>query len=238
MLSQASTHVAGTFSYADRYAEAEEVLARTDEEARRIGSMTALAAACQLRARLRLWTGSIADVLADATTAVDIFSSGRQMYLPASAYCLARGLIENDQPDEAEEVLATIERDAPPAGIFAAWQHEARGRLAAARGDWARALEEFRACGRWTGARVELAYTLLDLGEAIRRAGRPTEARDALREAISIAEAIGAQGRTNRQIADELFVTVKAVEWHLGNSYRKLDIRGRGALAQALSRPQ
>jgi DNA-binding CsgD family transcriptional regulator len=45
---------------------------------------------------------------------------------------------------------------------------------------------------------------------------------------------LAAQGRTNREIANELFVTVKAVEWHLGNSYRRLDIRGRGALAEAL----
>jgi DNA-binding CsgD family transcriptional regulator len=44
-------------------------------------------------------------------------------------------------------------------------------------------------------------------------------------------------GHTNRQIADELFVTVKAVEWHLGNVYRKLGIQGRGALAQALTEP-
>ena len=29
-------------------------------------------------------------------------------------------------------------------------------------------------------------------------------------------------------------MTVKAVEWHLGNVYRKLDIRGRGELAAAL----
>jgi len=36
------------------------------------------------------------------------------------------------------------------------------------------------------------------------------------------------------QSGSALFVTVKAVEWHLGNAYRKLDIRGRGALAQAL----
>jgi DNA-binding CsgD family transcriptional regulator len=43
------------------------------------------------------------------------------------------------------------------------------------------------------------------------------------------------RGRTNREIANELFVTIKAVEWHLGNSYRKLAIRGRGALAEALS---
>jgi DNA-binding CsgD family transcriptional regulator len=45
---------------------------------------------------------------------------------------------------------------------------------------------------------------------------------------------LAAQGRTNREIADGLFVTVKSVEWHLGNVYRKLDIRGRGGLAAAL----
>ena len=41
-------------------------------------------------------------------------------------------------------------------------------------------------------------------------------------------------GQTNRQIADALFITVKSVEWHLGNVYRKLDIRGRGQLTAAL----
>ncbi|WP_435771007.1 AAA family ATPase [Nocardioides sp. SYSU DS0651] len=38
-------------------------------------------------------------------------------------------------------------------------------------------------------------------------------------------------GRTNRQVAEELFVTVKAVEWHLSSVYRKLGIRGRRDLA-------
>lgn len=358
LLTQAATHVAATFSYGDDYATAEAVLGRCREESRRSGWLTGFAAASQLRARQRLWTGTIPEVIADAETAIEIFSGGKQMYLPASAYCLAGGLIESDQLEQAESVLANVERDAPPTGIFAAWQHEARGRLAAAGGDWARALEEFRACGQWTeavlvrnpamfhwrseagiaalrlgqnelareliveelgladrfgapraigvarraaamlgrgtamqdglrsaaelftkcGALLELAHTLVELGGAVRRAGRPTAAREPLREGIRIAEGIGAlrcarlareelqraggrapaaaggadeltpserrvaelaaQGRTNRDIANELFVTVKAVEWHLGNSYRKLDIRGRGGLALALAQRQ
>jgi DNA-binding CsgD family transcriptional regulator len=117
---------------------------------------------------------------------------------------------------------------------------------------------------------------LTDLGGAVRRAGRPGEAREILREAIALAEDIGAvaiakrgreelrlaggrppapatgpgerltpserrvaelaaAGQTNRQIADGLFVTVKSVEWHLGNVYRKLDIRGRRELGAALN---
>lgn len=38
-------------------------------------------------------------------------------------------------------------------------------------------------------------------------------------------------GDTNRQIAQKLFVTVKAVEWHLSNAYRKLEISSRAELA-------
>ena len=35
---------------------------------------------------------------------------------------------------------------------------------------------------------------------------------------------LAAAGYTNRQIAQSLFVTVKAVEWHLSNAYRKLEV--------------
>jgi DNA-binding CsgD family transcriptional regulator len=124
------------------------------------------------------------------------------------------------------------------------------------------------------GARVEHARALADLGAAVRRAGRPKEARATLRGAVRIAEEVGARvvaeharaellraggrmasrqssdgdltpserrvaelaaaGHTNREIANELFVTVKAVEWHLGNAYRKLDVRGRSELADRL----
>jgi DNA-binding CsgD family transcriptional regulator len=126
-------------------------------------------------------------------------------------------------------------------------------------------------------AHLEHTATLVELGAAIRRAGRPTEARDTLRDALALAETLGAthlarrartevhlaggrvpsrgdktpeltpsesrvaqlaaDGRTNRQIANSLFITVKAVEWHLSNTYRKLRIRGRDQIATALTVP-
>lgn len=40
-----------------------------------------------------------------------------------------------------------------------------------------------------------------------------------------------AAGLTNRQVSHALFVTVKAVQWHLGNIYRKLEIDSREDIA-------
>ena len=48
---------------------------------------------------------------------------------------------------------------------------------------------------------------------------------------------LAAGGMANAEIAQSLFVTVKTVETHLGRTYRKLDIPGRGALAAALAQP-
>ena len=45
---------------------------------------------------------------------------------------------------------------------------------------------------------------------------------------------LAAAGRTNRDVAQELFVTPKTVEVHLSNAYRKLGIRSRRELAGAL----
>ena len=45
---------------------------------------------------------------------------------------------------------------------------------------------------------------------------------------------LAAAGMTNREIAAELAVTIKAVEWHLSNVYRKLKIRGRTGLADTM----
>jgi DNA-binding CsgD family transcriptional regulator len=45
---------------------------------------------------------------------------------------------------------------------------------------------------------------------------------------------LAAEGRTNRGIAQELFVTLKTVEAHLSSAYRKLDITSRSGLPEAL----
>ena len=46
---------------------------------------------------------------------------------------------------------------------------------------------------------------------------------------------MAAAGRTNREIAQELFVTVKTVEYHLHGANRKLDISSREQLCGALA---
>ncbi|HEX8741618.1 MAG TPA: AAA family ATPase [Thermoleophilaceae bacterium] len=47
--------------------------------------------------------------------------------------------------------------------------------------------------------------------------------------------ALAAEGQTNRDIAQTLYVTPKTVEVHLTNAYRKLGIRSRRELSQALA---
>jgi DNA-binding CsgD family transcriptional regulator len=45
---------------------------------------------------------------------------------------------------------------------------------------------------------------------------------------------MAASGLGNREIAEALFITTKTVETHLGRAYRKLEVAGRGGLADAL----
>ena len=44
-----------------------------------------------------------------------------------------------------------------------------------------------------------------------------------------------AAGATNREIAESLFLTVRTVELHLTSAYRKLGVRGRAELPDALA---
>ena len=48
---------------------------------------------------------------------------------------------------------------------------------------------------------------------------------------------LAAGGLTNRQIAEQLLISVKAVEWHLSRTYRKLGISSRSGLSLILGIP-
>lgn len=68
--------------------------------------------------------------------------------------------------------------------------------------------------------------------------GRPRRRRlrgpDSLTESQREVASLAAEGLTNREIAERLFVTIKTVETHLMAVYRKLGIRSRDELSEAL----
>ena len=70
---------------------------------------------------------------------------------------------------------------------------------------------------------------------------RNSHDRSATKPALTAAEtrvsALVAQGLTNRQAADQLFVSVRAVEVHLTSIYRKLGVKSRTQLAARLAAP-
>ena len=128
-----------------------------------------------------------------------------------------------------------------------------------------------------SGAWLEHARALVDLGAALRRTGGRRSARGPLADGMEMAHRCGAvplaerareeliatgarprrmvrtgpealtpselrvarmaaDGLSNRQIAQALFVTVRTIEVHLTSAYRKLDIASREELAAALTR--
>jgi DNA-binding CsgD family transcriptional regulator len=114
----------------------------------------------------------------------------------------------------------------------------------------ARSLVELGAALRRSGERtaarepladgLDLAYrcgagaTVSRAREELRASGaRPRRAVLTGAEALTAAETrmarLAADGRTNREIARELYVTLKTVEGTLGRAYAKLGISGRGA---------
>ncbi len=120
----------------------------------------------------------------------------------------------------------------------------------------ARALSDYGAALRRAGRRVharaeleralDLAYRLgarrianQARAELIAAGAKPR--RDAItgRDALTAGELrvarLAADGLTNREIAQALFITTKTAKAHLGHVYRKLDITRRGQLASALT---
>ena len=93
------------------------------------------------------------------------------------------------------------------------------------------ALELAHRCG--AGALEERALAALRAAGA--RPRRPVlSGPDALTASERRVAELARTGMANREIAEALFVTVRTVEFHLNNSYRKLGIDSRGKLEVAL----
>jgi DNA-binding CsgD family transcriptional regulator len=189
----------------------------------------------------------------------------------------ALALLQLDRADEAQE-LATEEL------AFARTWGAPRALAAALRiaglvegGEPGLALfEEAVQVVEGSPAKLEHAKARTELGAALRRANRRSDAREHLRQAVELATICGAtslaeraerellatgarprrvalsgvasltpserriaemtaEGPTNREIAQALFVTQRTVEVHLTSIYRKLGITSRSQLAAALA---
>ena len=125
-------------------------------------------------------------------------------------------------------------------------------------------------------AALRRARAAVELGAALRRAGKSRDAREPLRRGLDLAHRCGAralvarareelvaaggrprrqattgvdaltprerqvaglaaQGMSNREIAEALFVTLKTVEWHLRRSYEKVGVQSRRQLGAAMA---
>jgi DNA-binding CsgD family transcriptional regulator len=107
------------------------------------------------------------------------------------------------------------------------------GHRTEARRHLAQALDLARHCG---------AGRLADVARAeLRAAGaRPRQSTQSGPPALTVSEqrvaALAADGHSNRDIAQALFVTPKTVEVHLSSVYRKLDVRNRVEMTVAMKR--
>jgi DNA-binding CsgD family transcriptional regulator len=105
------------------------------------------------------------------------------------------------------------------------------GEPAAARVPLTQALE----IAHLTGARPVEERARTELQATGARPRRPvTSGVDSLTASERRVSAMAATGLTNAEVAQELFITAKTVEAHLGRAYRKLGIAGRAQLPAAL----
>ena len=152
--------------------------------------------------------------------------------------------------------MARGDRAAASRAFAAAWQHASGLRvplvLAQLEMDEARFLRQSgqrkRALARLRSASARLAalgarpYAQLCDQELARCQAQPPPDQTRRELGLSTAEfavarAVG-RGLTNKEAADELYLSVKTIEFHLSHIYMKLDIRSRRELARLLEDPE
>jgi DNA-binding CsgD family transcriptional regulator len=178
----------------------------------------------------------------DARDALDGFEAriqraGRGSTRAAAARCA--GLLADDDafPARLDEALATVEHDGNPfelartrlaygERLLGGGQQEPARELLRAALD---AFERLRALPWAERARAALA----SCGEIARR--RMPRAVDLLTPQELQVVRLVAEGARNRDVAARLFLSPKTVEYHLRNTFRKLEVRSRTELIARLA---
>ena len=151
----------------------------------------------------------------------------------------ASGLIEGGETglELLGEAVKTLERSQSPLELARALSDygaalRRAGRRVQARAELERALDLAHRCGARRIANQARAE-LIAAGAKPRRDA--ITGRDALTAGELRVARLAAEGLTNREIAQALFITTKTAKGHLSHVYRKLEITRRGQLANALT---
>jgi DNA-binding CsgD family transcriptional regulator len=168
-------------------------------------------------------------------------SNGQVSYLQAAIAWLDGQLAEQrGAVAEAQEIYARGEEAAgSQSPVYTARLLLAHGRLLRRTGNRKEAVERLRRASDLYGALRAapfLAWTEQELAACGLRQKR-TEPRSvlAMTDRESEVASLVERGMTNAEIGAELFITPKAVEYHLGNIYAKFGLRGRQQLRRLLS---
>jgi DNA-binding CsgD family transcriptional regulator len=161
--------------------------------------------------------------------------SSRVGYLqPALAWLEGWLAEQRGDPEEAREIYARGEVAGPHSPVYTPRLLLAHGRLLRRRGNRKDAIERLRrandlyqslrAAPFITRTEEELAACHLSAGRATQQSVLALTSRE-----TEVAHLVG-KGMSNPEVAAELFVSRKAVEYHLGNIYAKCGLQGRQEL--------
>jgi DNA-binding CsgD family transcriptional regulator len=134
------------------------------------------------------------------------------------------------------EAVSVLERAGDQYELALAVAELSQAQHLAGDGDQARAsARNAHRLARQSGARIPQAGEPAGAVQVVADGGRDLPGEPAgLTEAELRVAALAAEGRTNRQIADALLITVSTVEQHLTRVYRKLRVRRRADLRTRL----
>jgi DNA-binding CsgD family transcriptional regulator len=162
--------------------------------------------------------------------------TGRRWALAAAARC--RGLLAPPESvdaifAEAHRLVCALPSPFERARTELCWGERLRrdGRRVEARRHLHDARGRFQALGAVPWA--EKAERELRFSGGRARRGPRARSDELTPQQLQIATMV-AEGKTNRNIADSLFLSPKTIEFHLGHVYRKLDVSNRTELTRAL----